>query len=304
MHGRMRRVSELLHPRTWPMWIGLGMLRLVSALPYKIQLAIGRTIGRLGRPIARYRRHVAEVNLAICFPEMSERERQRLVRKHFEALGMGIMEAAMAWWAPDRKLEPLVDIEGAEHLERAQRDGRGVILLCPHVTCGEIGARLLRMKVPLFGMYKPPNNPVVRFAVERGRGKFALQYPRQRLRAIVRELEKGQTLWYSFDQTEGKRNGVLVPFFGEPKVTVTAPMRIAKMTGAAVMPFHVRRLDNGGGYKLVLRPPLDSFPSGDVEADASRIIRLAEDQARLAPEQYLWVHARFRKRPEPLSDPY
>lgn len=288
------------------MHAALGLLRLIVAvLPFGALLALGKWIGRLAYVTARRRRHVAEVNVRLCFPALSATARTRRVRRHFEALVTQLFEMALAWWGEPERLARLLHLEGREHLERAHAERRGVILLSCHVTYHELAGFLLapHLPAPLTAIYKPFENPVFDRAAMRGRARHARLVHRSHRHAALRSLEDGGIVWYAPDQSEGK-GGVLVPFFGEPKVMNTGTARIAQATGALVMPLHQVRLPGSAGYRVVVGPPLDGFPTGDDVADATRLIRVLEAQVALAPDHYSWTHARFRKRLGLLPSPY
>ena len=288
------------------MFVVLALLRLtVSVLPFRALLALGTLIGRVGYRIARRRRHVAEVNLELCFPELSVSARNQRVRRHFEALGCELFEIGLAWWGKRERLAQLLHLEGREHLSQAHAEGRGVLLLSCHMTYYEIVGALLAPHVPVppMAIYKPFKNPVVHRAATRGRERYARLVHRNHLRAALRYLKEGGVVWYAPDQSEG-RGGVLVPFFGEPKVMNTGAARLAKATGALVMPLQQVRLPGTAGYRVIIQPPLEGFPAGDDVADASRIIAVLEEQVALAPDHYSWVHRRFHKRLGLLPTPY
>jgi len=294
------------HPSFWYWWAVLGVLRLLCALPYRLQLAVGRAVGRGFYRFGKRRRHIAEVNLELCFPKMSKGERQTLLCRHFAALGMGLMEVGMCWWATDSRLESLCDIQGLEHIERARADGRGVLLLCSHTTCHELTTRVLCNHVPLHVIYKPFKNPVLKAVSEARRSKHGTIIPRRYLLSAVRHLKSGGMLWYAFDQSEnkGEAGGLMVPFFGEPKLVHTGAARIAQLSAAVVLPLYTQRLAGSAGYRLSIGAPLENFPSDDSVADAATVMALVEEQVRMAPEQYSWAHPRFARRPLPLTDPY
>jgi Kdo2-lipid IVA lauroyltransferase/acyltransferase len=284
---------------------GLGVLWALSkGLPYGAQLALGRAGGRIAHKVVRKPRHAADVNLALCFPERSQEWRDELVVKHFEALGMTVFELAAAWWGSRRLHRRLLRLEGMEHVHAAIRSGRGVLLVACHTTCHELCGSLISPHMPLqpYAVYKPFKNPALQQVAHRARRRYATLAHRSHLFQVVRHLKSGGIVWYAPDQSEG-RGGVLVPFFGEPKLVHTAPARLAKATGAAVIPLQTARLPRGSGYHVILRPPLEDFPNGDDVADAARIAQLVEEQVRLAPEQYSWYHRRFGKRPG-LESPY
>ncbi|MDP1708716.1 MAG: LpxL/LpxP family Kdo(2)-lipid IV(A) lauroyl/palmitoleoyl acyltransferase [Gammaproteobacteria bacterium] len=296
---------RFLAPRFWPTWLLLGIMWLIAQLPYRAQLATGNMLGRMMYYASPPRRHIAAVNLRLCFPELSEPERATLLRRHFASLGMSAVETAMSWWTPDKKLRRLAHIEGLEHLEQAGKMGRGVILLSGHFTTLEIGARLLVMQVLFHAMYREHKNPLFEAVMRRARERHCeYAIPRGDVRALLNSLKMGLPVWYAPDQNYSSKNTVFVPFFGVPASTTTATSRLARMSGAAVVPFFQHRLPGTQGYALTLLPALAGFPSEDVEADTLRINQLIEAQIRKAPEQYLWVHRRFKTRPEGVRDVY
>jgi KDO2-lipid IV(A) lauroyltransferase len=297
---------RLWHPRYWPMHAGLALLRLIIiVLPFGALLQLGKWLGRLGYLVARRRRHVAEVNIRLCFPALTATARTERVRRHFEALVTQLFEMALAWWGKPERLARLAHLEGLEHLERAHAERRGVILLSCHVTYHELAGCLLAPHMPtsLTAIYKPFKSPVFDRAAMRGRARYARLVHRSHRTAALRALEDGGVVWYAPDQSEGK-GGVLVPFLGEPKIMNTGTARIAKATGAVVMPMYQVRLPGTAGYRVIVGPPLEGFPTGDDVTDAMRLVGVLEAQVALAPDHYSWTHARFRKRLGLLPDPY
>ena len=292
----------LLAPRHWPTWIGIGLLRATaSLLPVGGLYALGRWLGRLAMPFAGRRRGITETNIRLCFPELAAEERQRLVRQHFEALGIAVFEFCLGWWAADRRLQDRVRVEGLETLRAAHERGKGVILLSAHFTTLEIGGRFLAMHgrgLPLNAMYRRSDDPVVeRVLRESRRRQFGEPIGRDDVRAMLRALRNNEIVWYAFDQNFRSRHAVFAPFFGIPAATNTATSRLAGTTDAAVVPFFTKRLADDIGYVQRVDPPLADFPSGDAEADATRLNGLIESWVREAPEQYLWSHRRFKTRP-------
>ncbi len=272
---------------------------MMAMLPFSLQLAVGGRIGRWIGKIARRRRRIAAINLALCFPDMTPDQRDSLLEAHFAALGIGLFETAMAWWAHDENLCRLARIEGADHLQQAMDRGKGVILLTGHFTALELGARFITGLQPFHAMYRPHKNPLYETVMRRERERRSRLPPlaREDLRGLLRALKKGRAVWYAPDQNHGLRNSVFVPFFRVPTCTITATSRLAALSGAAVVPYFARRLAGTAGYEVVILPALEHFPSSDLTADARRINELLEQQIRRAPEQYLWVHRRFKTRP-------
>ncbi|MFN2337738.1 MAG: LpxL/LpxP family Kdo(2)-lipid IV(A) lauroyl/palmitoleoyl acyltransferase [Gammaproteobacteria bacterium] len=286
-------------PRYWPTWILLGSMWLVAQLPYRLQMGLGRLLGQAMARLGHKRRRIAEINLGLCFPELSETERKALLEDHFRSLGMGMVETAMSWWTPAARLQPLAHLEGLKHLQAALARGKGVILLSGHFTSLEIGGHLLSLFTPLHALYRRHKNPLFEATMRRARERnLDKAIPREDMRGMLRSLKDNMPVWYAADQDYGREKSVFAPFFGVPAATITAISRLAKSSGAAVVPFFQRRLRDGSGYRLTLLPALEDFPGASLEEDALRINRLMEEQIRTMPEQYLWVHRRFKTRPE------
>jgi KDO2-lipid IV(A) lauroyltransferase len=287
----------LLKPRYWLLWAGTGILWCLTRLPHYWQLAIGRQFGRLTYRFAPRRRKIADINLKLCFPELNEIQRHHLLHKHFESLGMGLMEILNAWWVSDASLKPLGHIQGMEHLEAALKRGKGVILLGAHVTPVEMGARFLTMHTNLHATYRTHENPLIEYFMKKNRESHAEKaIAREAVRDMLRSLKQNKPLWFAIDQNFGHKHGVFVDFFGVKAATNTIISRLAHISGAAIIPYFTQRLEHHQGYKMVLQPPLEHFPCGDNVLDALRINQLIEAQIRKAPEQYLWVHRRFKDR--------
>ena len=285
-------------PRFWPTWLMFGSLWLVTRLPFGWQMAIGRLIGALALRLAGRRRHIAAVNLRLCFPDQSEDQRQRLLRAHFDALGKGVVETALAWWGRSVPLRDKARVVGLEHLQRAQSNGRGVILLSAHFTTLELGGRLLALESPFHVLYRKHKNPLFETVMQRARRRrFERAIPRDDTRALLASHKACLPVWFATFQNHAGPQAVFVPFFGIPASTLTATARLARLSGAPVVPFFPVRLPGSEGYLLVLCPALEDFPGGDIEQDTVRINRLIEDVVREIPEQYLWVHRRFKTRP-------
>ncbi len=285
-------------PRYWPSWLGIGLMRLVILLPYSLQLAIGRTLGRLFRLLNPYRRILVETNLRLCFPELAGNERRLLRNRCYESLGMTIVETAAALWAPDSFFPRLGRIEGLEHLEAAHRDGKGVLLLSGHFCSLDFAGRLLMRHHPVCFTYQELRNRLLDQRVKQARQQKCQQLiHRHDIRGFVKALKAGSVVWYAPDQDQGLKSSVFAPFFGIPTNTLTATTKLARLTGAAVMPFLIRRLPGARGYALTIQPALQDFPGSDETADATRFNALLEEQIRANPEHYLWIHRRFKTRP-------
>jgi KDO2-lipid IV(A) lauroyltransferase len=290
--------KQFFHPRFWPSWLGLLLMRISVYLPGRVQLAIGMTLGRLIRPFMGKRAEIARRNLALCFPELSEKQQENLLNNNLRTMGMMMIETAMSWWASDANLSKRVHYQGLEHLEQAKAEGKGVILLTGHFTSMELGGRLIMLKTPAYVMFRHLKNPLFNAVMMRSRtfhseGIVMRDDPRSMLRA----LKKNKVVWYAPDQDFGRRTSVFARFFGIQAATIPATARMVKMTGAKVVPFVPRREQNGS-YTISIGEPLTDYPSGDDLADAQRINDWLEQEIRKSPEQYFWLHRRFKTQPE------
>ncbi|ROQ51301.1 lipid A biosynthesis lauroyl acyltransferase [Pseudomonas putida] len=289
-----------LHPRFWPLWLGLALLWLIVQLPYRALLVLGRLLGALMYRVAGDRRRIAARNLELCFPELPSVERIRLLKENFASTGIAFFEMAMSWWWPKARLARLAHIEGLEHLQAAQRDGQGAILMALHFTTLEIGAALLGQEHTIDGMYREHKNPLFDFVQRRGRERHnldSLAVEREDVRGMLKLLRSGRAIWYAPDQDYGAKQSVFVPLFGIEAATVTATTKFARLGRARVIPFTQQRLADGSGYRLVIHAPLQDFPGESEEADCLRINQWIESVLRECPEQYLWAHRRFKSRP-------
>lgn len=297
---RPRFRAVFFHPRFWLLWLGLGLLWLITQLPYRALLTIGRLLGAGMYRVAADRRRIAARNLELCFPEKSAKERKRLLKENFASTGIAFFEMAMSWWWPKSRLARLAHVEGLEHLKQAHLDGKGVILMALHFTTLEIGAALLGQKHTIDGMYREHGNPLFDFIQRRGRERHnldSLAVERDDVRGMLKLLRSGRAIWYAPDQDYGAKQSIFVPLFGIQAATVTATSKFARLGKALVMPFTQERLADGSGYRLVIHPPLTDFPGESDEVDCLRINQWVEASVRACPEQYLWTHRRFKSRP-------
>ncbi|MBS0488163.1 MAG: LpxL/LpxP family Kdo(2)-lipid IV(A) lauroyl/palmitoleoyl acyltransferase [Proteobacteria bacterium] len=292
-------MSKLSSPRHWPSWIGLGVVRLIAKLPYRALRLLGRGLGMLTAYLPGARRRVAQCNLELCFPGLSDAERAQLLRRNLADLGCMLVEFAFAWFGSDRAIARTpCAIEGLEHLERCRAQGRGVLLVGAHFSHLELCARLVSQRIRIAGMYRVMDDPVFEHAVLHARLHYAdAMFAKDELRASVKYLKRGGTLWYAPDQDMRGKDTVFAPFFGVSASTLTATHHLARLSGAAVIPFFHKR-EPRGGYAIRLEAPLENFPSTDIVTDTARINACIERMVREAPAQYLWVHKRFKTRPE------
>ena len=289
---------RLLLPGHWPAWLALGVIWLVARLPYAWLMRLGAGLGRLAGPLLRSRGHVARRNLELCFPELGDAERTALLRENLRDSGRMLMEFALAWMGTDAALARVPQqFEGLEHLQAARAAGRGVLLVGAHFSHLELCARLVSRRLPIAGMYRTMDSAVFDRAVLRARLRYATaMFTKEELRATVKHLKGGGTVWYAPDQDMRGKDSVFAPFFGIPAATITATHHLARLSGAVVIPFFHRRLPEGG-YALRLGQPLADFPGEDAAFDTARINVEIEKMVREAVPQYLWMHKRFKTRP-------
>jgi KDO2-lipid IV(A) lauroyltransferase len=286
-------------------WAGYAAIRAVAVLPFRWQLKLASPIGALGYRLFSERREVARRNLAACFPELSPTEREALLRRHFTALGASFFEMATGWFGPPEAVRSRVRIVGAEHLAAALERGKGVILFSAHFTTFEFFWSALKPLCPrLCGMYKEQKNAAANRMLTAGRLRnYDCLFEKTAVREMLRNLAGNAVVWYASDQSYGGKGSELLPFFGVPAMTNTALARIARMSGAAVLPYFCRRLPDDS-YEMIIRAPLADWPSGDDTRDTLAHIALLEEFISSCPEQYWWIHQRFKGRPAPLPDLY
>ncbi|HSW70146.1 MAG TPA: LpxL/LpxP family Kdo(2)-lipid IV(A) lauroyl/palmitoleoyl acyltransferase [Gammaproteobacteria bacterium] len=295
----MKKHFELINPIYWPAWFGIGILWLITRLPVRLRLGLGKGIGKLLYCFPSKLKHITEVNIKLCFPELSPEKQQKLARDNFASLGIGLIEAAMAWWLPDEKLKHLFTLHGMEYVEQAFAKGKGIILLGPHFTCLEMVGRLLGMHYSFAVMYRPHKKRLIAFIQERFRQKYVSQaIPRNRVRELIRALNNNIAIWYAYDIDGGKKNNVFAPFFGVQTSCLTSVSRLVNMSHAAVIPISFFRRDDNFNYDVILYPPIENFPTDDLQNDAARLNAALEHAIREKPEQYVWQYKRFKTRPK------
>ena len=291
--------------------LALGLLWLLHWLPLPLLAALGRGLGALLHTLAGSRRRIALRNLELCFPAMPEAERRAVVREHFGWLGRSLLERSLLWYASPGRLKRLIHVEGdiglAEREFRA--NGRPTMWLCPHFVGLDVAgaAILLCQPRPGASIYQAQSNPVIDAAMKRGRLRFgdAEIFPRQdSVKPLFRAVKQGRGFFNLPDMDFGARDAAFVPFFGVPAATLLAPSRLASMLNMVVQPVIAELLPGGQGWRVHFLPPLENFPTSDTLADTGRLNRFIEDQIRLRLPQYLWVHKRFKTRPEGQAGMY
>jgi KDO2-lipid IV(A) lauroyltransferase len=295
-----------LAPKHWPLWIAIGLLRLAVYLPSSTVYSLGEFLGMLIYRLMPSRRRAARKNLTQAYPDFSKQEIDTLSKKAFKSLGISIFEMGIAWFEKNDTLKEHCQIEGKEHLDDAIADNRNVILLTGHFTTLEIGARLMGFYAEKYnGVFKKAHDPLFNAIMVRYRSKFGDELiDNKNVRGIIRGLKKGHATWFAPDQDFRHQEIVFTPFLGGIASTLTATAKLAKITGAAVVPFYPVRLNNGKGFKLIVLPALKNFPSGDIEADSARVNKTIEEMVYACPEQYLWSHKRFKTQPDRNIDFY
>lgn len=302
-HSAEFKPGDYLAPRHWPVWGLIGLQRIVALLPLAVQRGLGRAIGAAAYRFASRRRRIAATNLAMCLPALSAAERASLLRAHFRALGIGIMEIGFAWWASDRRFRKRYTLEGRHHLEAAQAAGRGVLLLSGHFTTLDIMGRVLSQEFDLDGVHRTLGIPLLDAITHRRRGRFAgRMIQKDEPRALLERIRAGRTVWLASDQADTTAGGVMAPFFGHPAPTNTTVSRLAARRGCAVVPVSCKR-GPGGHYHLIVEPAEAPFDDADAAANAGRLNAIVERHARAAPDQYYWIHRRFKTTPSPYDQP-
>lgn len=285
--------------------IALGLLWLLRFLPLGILARIGNGLGEILYILGRQRRRVALTNLALCMPGLPPAERVRLARRHFRGLARSMLERGILWWGSAERIRAIVSVEGEEHWRHVQ--GRPVIFLVPHFVGFEMGGFRFNLDHPVASMYAKQRNPVIDAAFLRARLRFktSKMFSRQDgVRTIVKSLREGLPFIYLPDMDFGPRDAVFVPFFGVPAATITGLARLTAISKAVVVPMITRQLPGGQGYAARFYPAWENFPSGDDLADARRMNEFIEARVLEMPEQYYWVHKRFKTRPEGASRVY
>ena len=285
----------------------VAVLWLAHWLPLPVLALFGQGLGMLLYAGARHRRHIVEVNLALCFPELDEVARKKLARAHFRALGRSLLERGLVWWGSSERLRRLIRIEGLQRIRELQAAGRPIMLLAPHFVGLDAGGTRVGMDFDVVSVYARQKNAVIDKWLYHGRSRFGkpLLLSRQDgVRATVKAMKAGYPFYYLPDMDFRSKDSIFVPFFGVPAATITGLSRLGRLAGAAVLPCTTRMLPGGRGYVVEIGEAWTDYPTDDVEADTTRMNRWIEAMVRTMPEQYYWVHRRFKTRPEGEARPY
>ncbi|NGO00185.1 LpxL/LpxP family Kdo(2)-lipid IV(A) lauroyl/palmitoleoyl acyltransferase [Grimontia sp. S25] len=296
---------SFLHPKYWHTWIGVGLMFLISWLPYRVQRFLGRKIGLLIMKFFKSRKKIAERNLELCFPEMTGGERETLLKENFEHMGLALFETCMAWFWPDWRIKKHIKYVGFEQIKEFKTNKKGVLVVAVHSFNLELGARAFGAHTPGYGVYRPNTNPVYDWFQCRGRTVNNQLIDRKDVKQMIKRLKDGALVWYAPDHDYGKRRSAWAPFFAVEKAcTVTGTHLLAAASGCEITTFTITRDRNGTGYTLTLDKPMDAFPYDNVNASAAYVNKFVERSIMRAPEQYMWLHRRFKNRPEGESSLY
>ncbi len=285
----------------------VALLWLLHWLPLSVQAPIGIGLGELFYRVGWRRRHIVRVNLKLCFPEKTETARETLVRRHFHVLGRSFTERGLLWWASRERLTKIIRVDGLEKLQSLYDEKKPVILLAPHFVGLDVGGTATAMRFDSVSIYARQKDKIIDHWLYHGRSRFGDQLLLSRqdgVRQTVKAIKAGRPLYYLPDMDYGRKDAIFVPFFGVPAATITALPRLAQLTHASVLPCVTRMLPGGAGYVLEIGEPWADYPCGDIEADTRRMNEWIEEKLKTMPEQYYWVHRRFKTRPEGESRPY
>ncbi|MDA8382687.1 MAG: lipid A biosynthesis acyltransferase [Betaproteobacteria bacterium] len=285
--------------------IAIAALWLLHFLPLSWLARIGRVLGFILYLSAAKRRRIGRINLRLCFPELDGRARERLLRRHFAAIAQSLLDRGVLWWSSEARIRACVRVEGQEHMDAVR--GRPVIWLAPHFVGLDMGGVRISADYRVVSIYSKQKNPLFDALFLRGRmrlGAPVLLSRQDGVRAVVRALKAGMPFYYLPDMDYGPRDAIFVPFFGVPAATITGMSRLARLSGAVVVPCVTRQRPDGKGYVVRFYPPWEGYPSDDLEADTRRMNAFVEERVREMPAQYHWLHKRFKTRPAGESGLY
>ncbi|WP_431605063.1 kdo(2)-lipid IV(A) palmitoleoyltransferase [Dickeya dadantii] len=290
---------ELFHPRYWLLWFGLTVLFLLVQLPYPLLMRLGSWLGRSSRHFLKRRVSIARRNLELCFPDMPASQREAMLKANFASLGMALMETGMAWFWSDRRVRAWFEVSGFENLQQAAREQRGVMVIGIHFMSLELGGRAMGLCQPMMAMYRRHNNKLMELVQTWGRSRSnKAMIDRKDLRGMVQALKSGEAVWFAPDQDYGPKGSVFAPFFAvEQAATTCGTFTIHRLAKPAMITTVLIRKPNRQGYQLVIEPELEDYPSQDQQQAAHYMNRVIEREILRAPEQYLWLHRRFKTRP-------
>ncbi|MDX5628259.1 MULTISPECIES: kdo(2)-lipid IV(A) palmitoleoyltransferase [unclassified Brenneria] len=299
MKIKQKFTRSLLHPRYWFTWFGLGVLFLLVQLPYPLLMKIGSSAGRFSRLFLKRRVSIARRNLELCFPNISVEEREAMIVNNFSSLGMALVETGMAWFWSDRRVRHWFDVSGLDNLQQACAKGQGVMAIGIHFMSLELGGRAMGLCQPMMAMYRPHNNKVMELVQTWGRSRSnKAMIERRDLRGMVHALKRGEVVWFAPDQDYGPKGSIFAPFFAvKNAATTSGTFTIARLAKPSMITIVLIRKPRASGYKLVIQPELQDYPYHDEHEAACYMNKVVEKEIMRAPEQYLWLHRRFKTRP-------
>lgn len=298
---------RFLGPAFWLIWFTAGLLWILSLVPGLVRQRIAKWLARWILVRHRKRRRIVDTNLALCFPDKSDKARDIMARRFFEYAAMAVLDYGLLWFAGSHRLNKRIIIQGVEHIERPYLSDRRIILLSCHTPGMEYGAAAITRRYPTVGMVKPARNPLVEWLVARGRTRFNSRLIERGagIRHVVRAIRKKNLFFYFPDENLGAtRQSEFLPFFGVPTATLTSLGRLADMTHALIVPCITRFNRKQDRYEVQCYPALSGFPTGDAIEDARAMNRAVEQMIREAPEQYMWSFRLFQTRPDNQASPY
>jgi len=290
--------SQYLHPRYWGTWIGIGFMFLISLLPYKAKMRLGTLLGKLMYKQGGSRLQITQANINACFPELNEQDKEELVRQSFIANMKGLVETTIAWWGNHQPILDKLEVHGLEYLKEAEARGKGVILVGGHFSIMDLAGPMVNSVFKFSYMYRPNDNPLFDAAIERHRLRYRHEkFSKHELKDMVEFVKDGNTVWYGYDQDFGAQRSVFAPFFGIQTATLKTTMAITRDTQATILMISQLR-EQDGIYSIRFSPILENIAEDDDVTAATRLNAQLETFIRIHPEQYLWMHRRFRSRPE------
>ena len=271
-------------------------MRIGVFIPFNFQVLIGKTIGKLLYPFMHRLRSTAYSNISHCFPDKKQNQVNLLVKRHFEAIGVSFFETANAYYGSDKKIRKLLTITNENFFHDALKEEGGIILLCSHFMPLMLGSRALLINHTIANIYRPQNNKLFdRIMVQGYKKNGAVMIKSTDTRSIIKAINNSLPIWYAPDQDLGKNNSVFAPFFGIQTATASATARLAKNNNTRVIPYSFIRTKKG--YTMSFEKPIANYPSNDPIQDATIVNQILEKQIVKSPEQYLWIHRRFKTRP-------
>lgn len=286
--------------KNWLSWLGIGVGTLIARLPWACYKPMSWVLSILMRHLMIRRGRIARRNIELCFPELSLEQQNTLWRKSFDSLAFSVFEFARGWWGKLRSQDAKITITGLQQFYDSKDSDRGAIFVSPHFMTLEYCNKILTQHLDMAGMYRPFDSEVLEWSVLKSRQTYGNMFKREDLRPILRYLKSGGILWFAPDQETRRGDSVFVPFFKHQAWSLTSTHQIAKLSKSSVHPFfHMRMPD--GSYHVEIAAALENYPSDDPVQDTARVMAIFEQMIRRCPEQYLWLHARFKRQPDGKS---